>query len=143
MADKPVFNKLFRNWARVLAWCALVFSLPARKMKLRGIILYLCVAVVCSGCGAKFQFEQAQKLEKNGYYVQAGFKYHNICQKYPADQICPQALYRLSVIYQKKLKLYNQAAQYFKKLIEYYPSFRTMERPWQKRESLTVLITFR
>lgn len=95
-------------------------------MTLKGIILYLCVAVACSGCGAKFQFEQAQKLEKDGYYVQAGFRYHKICEKYPSNKICPQALYRLSVIYQKKLKLYSQAAQYFKKLIDYYPS----SEPW-------------
>lgn len=65
-------------------------------------------------------------MEKNGYYVQAGFKYHEVFVKYPADKICPQALYRLSVIYQKKLKLYSQAAQYFRKIIEYYPA----SEPW-------------
>ena len=95
-------------------------------MRFREIILYLCVVSACSGCGAKFQFEQAQKLENTGYYVQAGFRYHDIFLKYPTDRICPQALYRLSVIYQKKLKLYNQAAQYYKKLIEYYPT----SEPW-------------
>lgn len=79
-----------------------------------------------SGCGPKYQFEQAQKLEKNGYYVQAGYKYHSICRKYATDKRCPEALYRLASIYQKKLKLYKQSAQYYRRLIEFYPS----SLPW-------------
>ncbi len=85
-----------------------------------------CVNSSLFRCGLDFQFRQAQKLEKNGYFVEAGFKYQNICQKYPSSRICPQALYRLGRIYQKNLKLYGQAVNYYKRLIEYYPS----SQPW-------------
>ena len=97
-------------------------------MRANGVTLFFfaLLAAACSGCGPDAQFKQAQKLEKNGYFVEAGFKYQNICQKYPSDRICPEALYRLGQIYQKKLKLYSQAVNYYKKLIEYYPS----SQPW-------------
>ena len=89
------------------------------------LIFYTLLVVACSGCGPASQFKQAQKLEKDGYYVEAGFKYQRICQNYPSSPICPEALYRLGRIYQKKLKLYSQAENYFRKLIEYYASSKT------------------
>jgi len=97
-------------------------------MKHKNLVLFFCLAAAaaCSGCGADYQFSQAQKLERGGYFVEAGFKYQKICQKYPADPICPRALYSLGRIYQKRLRIYGQAVNYYKRLIEYYPS----SKPW-------------
>jgi len=122
---KPLTEKGFspaRPWGREFGRGVLRQAAAGRSILV--FIAFLVLAL--SGCGADYQFKQAQKLEKNGYYVEAGFRYQEICKKYPANPICPEALYRLGRIYQKKLKLYSQAVNHYKKLIEYYPS----ARPW-------------
>jgi len=81
---------------------------------------------ILAGCGANYQFKKAQRLEKDGYCIEAGVIYETIAKKYPQSPLAPQALYRLGSIYQKKLKMYSHAHRYFDELINRYPG----SEPW-------------
>jgi tetratricopeptide (TPR) repeat protein len=102
----------FQNWLRALP-----------------VISFLLPSVFFSGCGARQQFGQAQALENKGYYVEAGMKYDEVAQRYPKDAVAAEALYRAGNLYQKKLKLFSQAAHYYTLLIESYPD----ASPWAAR----------
>lgn len=92
------------------------------------------VLAVCAGCGAKADFARAERLEKKGYLVEAGFAFDEIDKKYPRDPRAAEALYRAGRIYQR-LKLYPQAVRYFKKIVERHSS----EKDWVERAQLGLL----
>ena len=82
---------------------------------------YYLLLTTLSGCGAKFQFNQAKKLESQGYYIQAIEKYKELAEKNPAHLLAPEALYRAGKIYQRKLKIYSKAIEMFGEVIKNYP----------------------
>lgn len=99
------------------------------------VLLSILSALLLSGCGPNYQYNQARKLEKKGYYVDASLKYEKLAKQNPSNPRSPEALYRIGRIYQKKLRLYSQAERYFLKTADSYPN----ARPWSdmaKRELL-------
>ncbi|OGS26673.1 MAG: hypothetical protein A2297_04125 [Elusimicrobia bacterium RIFOXYB2_FULL_48_7] len=74
-----------------------------------------------SGCGAKYAFSQAKKLEKKGFYVQAVEKYLKVSRKYPKDALAPEAMYRAGEIYRAKLKIYPEGINIYLELLKNFP----------------------
>ncbi|MBN1824586.1 MAG: VanZ family protein [Endomicrobiales bacterium] len=90
-------------------------------------MLFLAVCTFgLTGCGPSYDFSKGKSLEKKGFFVEAGIKYGNVFTKHPEHALAPQALYRFARIYDKKLKLYPQAATFYSKLIDVYPA----SKPW-------------
>lgn len=90
-----------------------------------------CLLLMLAGCGTKADFARAERLEKKGYLVEAGFAFDKIDKNSPKDPRAPEALYRAGRIYQR-LKLYPQAVRYFKKIVDRHPS----EKTWVERAEL-------
>jgi hypothetical protein len=90
------------------------------------LIIFACLI---TGCGAGYQFKQAQDLERKGYFVEACLKYETLYKKNPQHPLAPFALYRLGRVYQSQLKLYSQSTQYFLELVQKYPQ----AAPWAER----------
>lgn len=99
--------------------------------KLNKILLYgLCITifVLINGCGPKYNFNKAKKLEQKEYYVQAIKKYIYVSEKFPESEYAPEAVYNAGRIYQKNLKIYNEAVKLYSELIYKYPS----QQQWVK-----------
>jgi hypothetical protein len=89
----------------------------------------LCLIILLpllTGCGQKYEFKEAKRLEKRGYYVEAGLKYERISDKFRTSPLAPEALYNAGCIYQKKLKLYSKARMFFTRIMDDYPK----SEPW-------------
>jgi len=94
-------------------------------MRYKIIPLVVALFFIC-GCGPSSEFNRAQQLETDGYFVQSAIKYEGIFKKYPDKPMAPEALYRAGRIYQKQLKLYSKAGILFTKLREFYSAVE----PW-------------
>lgn len=88
--------------------------------------IMLAAVFLLAGCGPSAQFKRAQGLETKGYFVEAGLAYEEIARKYPENPLAPEALYRVGHIYQNRLKLYSQAGNFYKRIIDRYPA----ASPW-------------
>jgi tetratricopeptide (TPR) repeat protein len=93
-----------RKYSTVLVFSACIFA-----------------AALLGGCGAGNKFNNAEKLEKNKYYVQAAVQYKAIGEKYPDSRYVPEALYRAARIYQEELKIYPEARKLYAELIYKFP----------------------
>jgi hypothetical protein len=108
------------NAKKIVTWDGTMKSTFLFRCILLGFIGFLW------GCGVQYSFKQAQKLENQGYYVEASLRYDALSKKYPQHILAPEALYRIGRIYQVKLKLYSQAILYYQRIIEKYPKVK----PW-------------
>lgn len=96
---------------------------------LAGILFFLIIPIFIfsiTGCGVDYRFKKAQGLGKDGNYIEAGLEYEKIFLKNPNNARAPEAMYRMGLIYQKKLKIYSHAYRYYKELLDKYPS----SEPW-------------
>ena len=95
--------------------------------KNNSIILTICFLLLSlCGCGIGHHIAEAEKLEKSGLFVDACVKYEKAYRSSPSDSRAPEALYRMALIYQKKLKLYTYSRRFFGELLEKYPK----SAPW-------------
>ncbi|HBU69758.1 MAG TPA: hypothetical protein DEE98_05180 [Elusimicrobia bacterium] len=92
----------------------------------KALLAVAAAALFLSGCGAKYQFEKARKLEAKGYFVEAAIQYENVSKKYPEFEKSPEALLSIGDIYRKRLKIYSHAHRYYRELLEKYPN----SKPW-------------
>lgn len=103
--------------------------------KILSFLLACFVLGLLSACGPKYQLTEAQRLEKDGCYVEAGIAYENLYKRYPGNVLAAEALYRAGSLYQHRLKLYSQAVKYYRKVIELYPN----SQPWGNLARLGLL----
>jgi tetratricopeptide (TPR) repeat protein len=89
--------------------------------------IFIFIVLIIAGCTTNYKFNRAKILEENGYFVEAGQKYEQIAQNYPDSLYAPEALFRVAVIYQKKLNVYSKARICFTRIIENYPK----AQPWR------------
>jgi len=73
-------------------------------------VVLLCVTVALSGCGADYQFKQAQKLESKGEWQEAVATYRKIQEKYPEKGI--EARLRVASVFQRQGRFDEALAEY-------------------------------
>jgi hypothetical protein len=105
---------------------------PSACRRCKGVATAYCLLpIACflllNGCANPERlFNKAKKLEGKGFFVEAGINYDQLAKKFPQAALAPEALYRIGLIYQKKLKLFTYSNKYYLSIINNYPA----SQPW-------------